>query len=478
MSLNHIPLFLLASTTVLVCVYAQRTVTSPGICLRDADCNESSEFCNGNYRCTKRFSKNAECFSNTQCQHGLYCGETFTSDTQICIPQHMPNENCDELYDNSCTVKGNLTYKCSAKTFKCAHIGFKGDTCNRNEDCQNGYYCKGRGEVNGGKCALKLSDGQQCGVSADTSECKGFCATGFFDELDKGVCTTASKIGQPCTQSSHCAGYEGSLNDGNASGVSKVVCNIPKGFIGICEHERNLIKKEGISCNPGKDTCDAMRGLSCRPTKTGRKCMFNTYDRDSPVRFCNPNGNFSQCNLKNGIPTECRLNFDSQSPFASLYRGFYQCLRRVEIVPQGKPCNDVGYTKCEKGTSCETVPGVEQRFLKFARVAKFCVKMKEEGEKCFNKFRYGCAKGLKCEKNVCVKGKPDRTYTHSYLGRACDSLPCAPGFECVTESGFSTCQLKTVKKSKGKCFSTAFTHTVSFHISIVTKGFSFPLLQL
>lgn len=462
MPFNHIPVLFLAILTLLFCTDAQRSITSPGICLRDADCKEYSEFCGGNYKCTKRLSKNTECFSNIQCEPGLFCGETDDSDTQLCIPQNKLKQECDDTYEHSCAVDGKYTYKCSPKTFTCGYFGFGGDTCNRNDDCQNGYYCKDVGAIKGGKCMAKLSEGARCGVDADSSECKSFCATGIFDDIDNGVCTTGSKIGGPCTQNSHCHGYEQALTDPNSLGISKVVCNIPKGFIGICEHERDLIKKEGVSCNPAKDTCDAMRGLSCRSTPMGPKCMFNAYDSDSPIRFCNKDGKFSKCNLKNGIPTECRLNDDSGSPFGSLYRGFYQCLRRLEIIPHGKPCNDVVYARCEKGTSCETVPGVEQRFLQFAKVAKFCVKVQKEGKRCFNKFKYGCANGLKCEKNICVKGTPSRTYTHSYLGRRCDMQPCVPGFECVTESGFSTCQRKTIKKNKGSCFSTAFTQTVSF----------------
>lgn len=474
MPFKQVSLLFILSITLIFSVDAQRSVTSPGICLRDADCNENSEFCGGNYKCTERFSKNTECFNNIQCKPGLYCGETDDSDTERCIPQKKPKEACDEFYEGSCATDGKVTYKCSPKTFTCGYTGFKGDACSNNEECQKGHYCKDADALSGGgKCALKLREGARCGVRSDDSECQGYCATGIFAELEDGVCTTGSRIGEACTQNSHCYGYENSLNDPNSLGKSKIVCNIPKGYIGICEHERALIKKEGVSCNRSKDRCDAMRGLSCRSTSTGAKCMFNAYDTDSSIRFCNKDGNFSKCNLKNGIPTECRL---SDAISRSLYRGFYQCVRKVEIIPQGKSCNDVGYARCEKGTSCETVAGVEQQFLKFARVAKFCVQVKQEGEKCFNKFRYGCANGLKCEKNVCVKGTPDRAYTHSYLAKRCDSQPCVPGFECVTESGFSRCQRKTVKKNKGSCFSTAFTQTVSIFLPHHRQGFSVIIL--
>lgn len=445
----------------------QRVVTSPETCLRDSDCDEFSEYCGTDYLCYKRGTKGAECLNNVQCGDGLYCGAV--NDRRLCVPQKALFEECDHSFEESCAIDGRFTYKCSPVTYTCGYTGFDGETCFRPDDCQTGYYCKDSGNINGGKCTSKRQVGEKCSSFSDSFQCDGYCAGGDnVDVNDSGVCVLGSQIGESCTQDNQCYGYETALSDPNTRGLSKIVCNIAKGSIGVCEHERDLLKKEGLQCNPGKDTCDAARGLSCRSTPTGHKCMFNKFDKDQGnfgVRFCDINGgNLSKCNLQNGIPTECRRQFDEGSPFGYLFTEFFQCLRKTEIITQGLPCNDVAYAQCESGTKCLSVPGVQTVFVKFLRQPKFCVKVRKEGEKCYSKFRFACEKGLKCEKNVCVKGKPDDKTTHVYDNVACDSMPCTPGLQCVKQFGHSSCQREEIEKSKGACYSTALTTTVSFYL--------------
>lgn len=467
MHIYCLPVLVLLSVILLSIADTQRVITSPETCLRNSDCNEFSEYCGTNYQCYKRGDKNSECFRNVECADGLYCGEV--NNRRVCVPQKALFDACNHSFEGSCAIDGRFTYKCSPVTNKCEYTGFDGNTCFGTADCQIDYYCKDAGNINGGKCMSKLQPGDKCGLGSDSSECDGFCATGNFDDFNGGVCVFGSQFGEPCTENAHCYGYETSLYDPNTLGLSNIVCNMAKGSIGVCEHERDLIKKEGVKCNPAKDICDADRGLSCRRTPRGPRCMFNTFDSDAKggTRFCDINGNLSKCNLRQGMPTECRRNFDDGSPFGNQFKEFFQCLRKKEVIPQGLPCNNVGYSTCEKGTMCKAVPGVEERFQKFARPSRFCVKVRKEGDKCFNKFRFACDDGLKCEKNVCVKGKPDETFTHGYLRVSCDSRPCTPGLECVMdESGFKTCELKPIEKSKGACFSTALTQTVSIPLHI------------
>lgn len=465
-------LLLIQSVILLSCINnAQRVVTSPETCLRHSDCDEFSEYCNTleGFQCHKRGGLNAPCYGNVECSDGLYCGMVDTR--RLCLPQSELFKKCDHTSEASCAIDGPFTYKCSPETKTCGYTGFEGDKCISTHHCQIGYYCKDAGSIKG-KCTSKLPPGTKCDMYSASAECDGYCARGGFDTFNKGVCVTGSQFGEPCTSDSHCYGYETSLNDPNARGLSKIVCNIAKGSIGICEHERDLIKKEGMKCNPNKDTCDAKRGLSCRRTSTGTKCMFNKFDSDAGgTRFCDINGSFSQCNLMNGIPTECRRNFDDGSPFGNEFKDFFQCLQKKEVVPQGYPCNEFGFTMCEKGTTCKYVPGVETRYFKFARPPRFCVKVKKEGEKCYNKFRFSCDDGLKCEKNVCVKGQPDDdTDTHGYLTVSCDKQPCTPGLECLKDPVYNTksCELKPVKKTKGSCFKTALTETVSISSSSIS----------
>lgn len=475
MYISHFPLIVLLSIIVLSSADAQIVITSPGICLRDSDCNEFSEYCGTNYQCYKRGGKNNACSGNVECSDGLYCGEV--NDRRVCVPQSALFEKCDYSFEGSCAVEGRFTYKCSPVTKTCQYTGFDGATCFKTDDCQIGSYCKDSGNINGGKCSPKLKHGEKCGGTGDSGECDGFCAFGSVGDFDGGVCVFGSTVGEPCILNSDCQGYETSLNDPNSRGISRISCNIAKGNIGICEHERELIKKEGIRCNPARDICDAERGLSCRRTSSGPKCMFNRFDSDiGGPRFCDINGNLSKCNLRNGVPTECRRNFDDGSPFGNEYKQFFQCLQKKEIVPHGLPCNDVAFSVCEKGTMCMVVPGVERQYFKFARPAKFCVQLKKKGEKCYSKFRFACDDGLKCENNVCVNGKPDETITHGYERVECDKQPCAPGLECVQDLEFrsSSCKFKQIQKNTGGCYRTALTETVSNFPSIHIFSFSHP----
>lgn len=463
MHISYFHFLIFLSAILLSTTDAQRVITSPGTCLRDSDCDEFSEYCTSNYECRKRGKKNSECFRNVECSHGLYCGEV--NDRRVCVAQNALFEKCDHSFENPCAVDGRFTYKCSPVSNTCEYTGFDGSTCFGISDCQIGSYCKDAGNINGGKCSPKLRDGERCDLTGDSWECEGFCATGNFDDFEGGVCVFGSTFGEPCTQNDHCNGYATAVNDPNSLGVSSIICNVAKGNTGVCEHERDLIKKEGIKCNPAKDTCDYERGLSCRSTPTGPKCMFNKFDSDvGGPRFCDINGNLSKCNLLQGTPSECRRDFDDSSPFGNQYKEFFKCQRKTETIPHGLPCNNVGFSVCEQGTTCMFVPGVLQRSRKFSRQTKFCVKVKKEGEKCYSKFKFACENGLKCENNVCVKGKPDETITHGFETISCESQSCAPGLECVESFGFKSCQFKKIEKSKGACFQTALTGTVSIQI--------------
>lgn len=456
----------------------QRVVTAPGNCLRDSECDKRSEYCSLNHRCHTRQSENAGCLWNKACDYGLYC-RGKTTGSGVCKRQKGLFEKCDRNDVESCAVNGNVRYMCSPETNRCVRTGFEGDVCIWNGDCQSEYYCKTMHLTLSGRCRKRLPEGAKCGLNDDYDDCQGVCSHGSADHLlpsersKHSVCVTASTLGEACTESRHCRGHvddnQGPRFDRNRYRVSPVICNIPKGDIGICEHAHKLIKKEGLKCNPSKDRCEARRGLSCGKTPTGPRCMFNVFDDDKYARpFCDINGKFSRCNNHDGIPTECREGSAIDILHSSIYEystefdESFRCHRKREIVPQGSPCSHVSYAVCEKGTTCRTIPAIQGNYYKNP-TTQFCVAMKNEGEECFSKFHYACNDGLKCHNNMCVKGNPDAIITHADFNGRCDLLPCIPHFKCLHTNGstYGYCVLKNIAKSKGLCFDTALKTYVS-----------------
>lgn len=458
--------FLLLFSVINISCEAQRVVTAPGTCIRDEDCFQASEFCDENFQCRRRLHENAGCTVDQYCYEGLYCG--LKDGRHACLPQKKPFEACEISVDTQtpCASTANMTYKCSEDTHTCQPTGIPGDYCSLEDDCQPGNYCpiylfRPLGAIT---CTAQRPLGAACGLIGDPFECKEQCSYRGFPEIAAGMCISLSRIGRPCTENDQCEGHDASFHDPTKRAKSNVICNVAQDGIGVCQYERHLIKKDGARCNPQKDFCDSGRGLSCRRTATGPRCMFNRFDGDGPdIAFCDLNSKFSRCNSQSGYETECRANLD-QSAYG-LSKQFFQCLRRKEILPQGWLCNEYEHTVCEKGTSCEAVPGVEQEMFPLSRTAKFCVAVREEGESCFSKFGFACEKGLKCKNNICVKGKPDSTITHAYLNRYCDSLPCVPGTHCEPVDKLypenTICTLKTVSKVEGEpCASTALNNVV------------------
>lgn len=448
---------------------AQRVVTSPGTCIRDADCAESSEFCDENFRCHLHLHENADCTTSHHCKKGLYCG--WKDGRNACVPQLKPFQDCDIYANTPCVSTTKRTYKCYKDTHTCLHVGFIGDRCESTEDCQAGNYCDTANVrfTRDRKCAKQKPLGAPC---SSQDECEDYCSYNSVPEINAGVCTLPSRIGKPCNDDTQCQGYNSAYNDPTMKGKSKVVCNIAKGYIGLCQHERDLIKKDGLTCNPNKDFCDSKRGLSCRTTPTGPRCMFNQLEGDYPNSpYCDINSKFSNCNPHIGRPTECRAD-DDQFAFPEA-KHFFHCIYKREILPQGSLCNIVDDVVCEKGTTCMAVPGIEQERFPLSREAKFCVIVRQEGERCFSKFRFACAKRLKCKNNVCVKGTSDSTITHADLSRSCNSLPCVPGTECTLDFGRKTCNLKTVSKGEGEPCKTSLNSVVSSPTNSLSLSMNF-----
>lgn len=341
--------------TLYVSSAAQRVITSSGTCVHDVDCMEGTEFCDSNYQCRTRLNKGSACTISYHCVDGLYCGDM--NGRQACIPQVPLFGKCSLANDFPCAMDGDSVNKCSVLSNTCGPFGAEGGACYSASDCQPGLYCKnifsGQGE-----CAVKKPNGRSCGIAqgqgrnsfTDPYECEGYCARDSSNGIEDGVCTSTRGIGEPCTANSQCVGYDEAQFDPMMQGKSMILCNVAKGDIGICEHERDLIKKEGMKCNLMKDACDAGRGLSCRNTPSGPVCMFNAFDMDVGLTtYCDINGKYSKCNPQDGMPTACRRNTDPSLDFE--FKQFFECHPKIEIIKQGSLCS-TETLRCVKTVPC------------------------------------------------------------------------------------------------------------------------------
>lgn len=483
----------------------QRVITEAGNCIRQSECNTRTEYCSFKLRCHARGSVKARCSSSTQCKRGLYCDRNG-----VCTQQKGLFEKCNRCFD-CCAVHGNTRTICSPISDRCIFSGLNGNVCGRyrNSDCQHGYYCQRANYGENGKCSRKKPEGSICGLRDHNHDvCRGFCSRFSWiytaTHFKHGVCVTGSKLGEPCTEDQQCVGHrkddEGPWFERNFYNPPPVQCNVPKGSIGICEHEHKLLKKEGKSCNLRKDRCDAKRGLSCRRTPNGARCMLNVLEDDQyATPFCDIHGNLSRCNLRNGISTVCRkgtregLLHDAALYYSiehsdALYSSnildeFFVCRKRKEIIPRGWRCHGssspqshrglLEHAVCEKGTTCRQVHGLRTGHWPRRGTAGFCAVVKKEGEKCFSKFRDACGEGLKCHKHVCVKGNPDTTITHADVYNACDVLPCVPGTQCMESYSRPFCDIPQ-REANGQCLSMA----LQTYVSSSTLLAPFPLSSL
>lgn len=401
-------------------VYAnsQRVITAARICLRNSECNQHCEYCDEQFQCRRRHRKGQKCGDYTDCAHGLYCH--YEQKHDIRLSQKELFEKCDGRGDYECSRNGNLTTTCSMVTKRCKYGGFSEDVCSFNGECQRGYFCTVGNRAIRGKCTRKLQTGSKCESVFTDHGCRGVCSSRTYtydDSTRNYICATRIKIGEPCRFYNQCLGskQEKGISERGISYIiaSPITCNIPKDVVGTCDHVDNLIKKEGLKCNPSRDQCDVLRGLSCVWTPTGHRCMFNAFDIDIYIPFCDINGDYSKCNNWYGAPRECRQRHKDWINKDDAFKDFFKCDYKREAVPRGSRCNHREHVFCEHGTTCRTVSGVAPKVVRSPKPAQFCVAVKHKEENWFSKFRDACADGLKCHKNVCVEGiSPHSAITH------------------------------------------------------------------
>lgn len=359
------------------------------------------------------------CLDDTECSTDTYC-DVITS---TCVPRLGRNEFCDVFTQSM---------------------------------CQQGLHC---GNF---VCEPTVPLGGECFVS-DACGPTGVCKNPTFGGKCQPVASLISFYREKCESRQDCA----TIVDGVArpSPRSPVEC-----VTGICRNPTKLLKNLGQQCNPKNDLCDGRRGLICKRTGNKRRfvCQQKVTKEAVTYKYCTNDNRFSQCFPQEGFPTECIPNgVDAEE-------GFFECLRKPEIVPLGKLCGSDGTTvsRCESGLSCEynsevdTLPG----FPYFT-----CVKTIGEGEKCTNSFETRCGPGLFCDSGVCRKGTQN-SVTTKYKGEGvgCATGPCAQGLACNLNT--LTCVIPSVLVKKGGvCFPTKQVRRVSYLLMI--KLFSTPIFS-
>lgn len=440
-------------------------VTSSRNCLSNVDC-PSTSFCGRFYfssrypgfKCIPRLRVNASCVSPSlagECRPGLYC----SSRGRVCRKQTPANSRCLPLDPMQCL--GRLT--CKSSTRRCGQPGAVGFKCTSDTDCRPAFYCA----RDRGRCVRREGPGTTCRPRF-FRQCSGFCATSVANP-SRGVCLPSRNDGGACTRTVQCLQADpASQKRGNFR-----VCNVARGYVGICLRETLQLKQLGVACSPKRDRCDADRGLACRwaGKKRGFVCQQRASVTDVGVtRFCTPKSPLSACLPIDGIPQECRR--ERENDFTTPYDGLYACLRETEFLPVGSICDHVEYALCASGTVCLPVPGISRKFLPRTPV-KYCLIIRQLGEPCGGKFFSRCADGLKCVNGKCVKGTPTvGKVTHAYLNGDCTKLPCARGLVCAkpvaapASSPLRICQFPVrIVDINRPCYDTARVRRVSCDLS-------------
>lgn len=435
-------------------------ITSPNTCLSNLECQASS-YCDyegymHSNRCRQRLTLNQTCGDGPPCRLDLYCTRTKSRLRYACLPRIRLGGRCVSgrescVHDALCT--GN-----PAKCRRRSHTGLKGKPCHITDDCniaKNLYCSRNR------KCVPQEQPGSVCRPLHEQRQCSGFCADVYAKR--GGLCMRIQPLATYCNDNEQCGRYEYPHEDSEAP-----LCNFHEGGVGICALERCLLTKPGIHCDSRADMCDARRSLRCRwePTVMRNACGQHSRSETNRTRdYCTPGSPFSSC-VQDDFPKVCRRS----RPGFRRPNGFHVCSRRLETMPHGHVCDHVEYSACEEGSVCAEVPGLQyssgRLLLPFYR---YCVKMREFGQACANKFRFACGRGLHCDGKVCVKDvgqKGSRKTTHISLDGFCSDLQCAPGTVCARGGpGFSSllrCYLPTKIAGRGDhCFDTARFRKVS-----------------
>ncbi len=132
---------------------------------------------------------------------------------------------------------------------------------------------------------------------------------------------------------------------------------------------------------------------------------------------------------------------------------------KAEIVRRGEVCNLKEFARCERGTKCRAVAGIEAFSGDEPRPPlAYCVKLVQVGKKCRNRFKTGCIKGSYCIKDLCRKRKKAprefAKYAAEYVrcrGKTFKKR-CARGLTCPKLDNWdeTRCVLKSVKVRPGQ----------------------------
>lgn len=474
--------------------YPPRLITSKQTCLSKGEC-PPTHFCNTDsdaappFTCVPYLRRDDKCNIHIehQCQPNLYCTDSGTNGGPArCIRGSERGLPCDPSKQASCA--GYPFDACALKTKIC----IEADVGDLKDDCSYGGCNKSKGlycDINNHRCEKQKSVGVHCSHFVDSCDDSTYCDNPFHLPLSSNrkssICIKASRLGQKCLSDEHCKG-------------STHVCNIVSGRYGKCVMSSRLHTKPGMRCNPGLDSCDGRRGLSCQKFNGRYVCMqratYRANFRNWITPFCTPNNRYSKCTPYFGRPTECRLRssckdfprceqaIESQmdprrrtDPNVMLATKYFpSCLGKRKYLKQGSICNIQESEICGSGLYCHFVPHVDDYpdSSPFQRTGH-CVKVvKQVNGDCSDPFSTLCATGMACVNGRCKKGgrllmgksKNKKTHIGMHSSKRCDKskLPCAPGLICYKNEGRCDRPRKVMKKGQS-CYEISQYRRVSSH---------------
>ncbi len=425
---------------------ADKSCSNLAVQVVDGECGEKP--CDyGPNRCVRKLGQFKECnIPAGDCRAGLYCAFDVPGreSLPVCIPTKKLGESCSPSDTRPC--ENDPEVQCNRITKRCEKFtgGRLNDKCEWSEDCRHeeGFFCS----TDSKKCAPRKPDGAKC--ENRNYECLGFCVELKTPRGMKQMCISQTRLGEICQGDSSCAGYVEHRYD-----VDDVRCNNAQDQLGVCVRRNEILRKAGVVCDPKNDRCDRERDLYCRKAGNIHRC----FQESSQGHDCTAGSKYSSCNEREaGAPLECRrpLSMTKKKPF-----GVAKCQQKPEIVRRGEICNRAEFARCERGTKCRAVAGIEafDGDDPMPPLA-YCVKLVKVGWKCRNRFKTGCVKGSYCIRAKCRKQKKAPRVATKYAGEyvKCRGKTfkkrCARGLTCPTSrySNDSRCEPKSVKVLPGQ----------------------------
>ncbi len=405
---------------------------------KDGVCAGGPKSCDDGKPCTadscdaaKRASVNVAVADDTACDDGSLCTSGDVCAAGACKGTKVACDDGNPCTDDSCDkAKGCLT---KANT----------DNCDDGNACSSGDVCKD-GVCLGGSKALKCDDGNPCTDDACDKE-KGCIATNNAANCDDGNACTENDA---CTEG-QCLGSKVSCADQNACTTDK--CDEKTGCSNtpntnkcsdssvctegdVCDGKGACKPGAAIKCDDGNacttDTCDAKKGCTFTPVKTGTACDDGNACTDKDV--CDAEGKCAgagkSCDDGNPCTVDsCANNVcaNKPAPKDSACDDGDSCTQKDACDAAGK-CVGSNPVKCDDNNPCTDDVCVNGQGCKSTANTKAC----DDGK--------WCTEGDVCKDAKCTSGKPKvcddgNSCTSDIcdeIKQACAKFPKLPGTPC------------------------------------------------